>query len=129
MDKVTLPSSVDTVECLVAIWILQFAIECAFSSIILEDDSKTMYRTLCCEDVSLLFVGHLVYEFKTLADTFCVVTFSRTWRQCNSVVHNLALYAIHVRCLSGWEEDVTSHLLFVTLANFGWVCLNNIVRF
>ena len=30
MDKVTLPSSVDTVECLAAIRILQFASECVF---------------------------------------------------------------------------------------------------
>ena len=30
MEKVTLPSSVDIVECLVAVQILQFANECAF---------------------------------------------------------------------------------------------------
>ena len=54
-----------------------------------------------------------------LAETFCVVTFSRTYRQCNSVVYNLAKYTRHGRCLSGWKEDVPSHLLYVTLANFG----------
>ena len=62
---------------------------------------------------------HLVYRFKTLVETFCVVTFSHTHIQCNFVVHNLAKHARHVRCLLKWKEDVPSHLLSVTLADFG----------
>ena len=61
---------------------------------------------------------HLVYRFKTLAKTFYVVTFSCMHRQCNFVVHNLAKHARHVRCLLKWKEDVPSHLLSVTLADF-----------
>ena len=44
-DMVTLPPSIDTVECLAAVRALHFASDCGFSFVILEGDSKIVYSS------------------------------------------------------------------------------------
>ena len=57
-NKVPLPSSVDTMEYMVIVWALHFASECVFSYVILEGDSKTMFKDLGNGNASLSSFGH-----------------------------------------------------------------------
>ena len=69
-NMVTLPPLIDAVECLAIVRALRFSSDCGFSSVILEGDSKIVYKALSCEDVSLSLFGHLLDEIKSLVGTF-----------------------------------------------------------
>ena len=81
-DMVTLPPLIDTVECLVAVKALHFANDCGFSSMILEGDSKIVYKVINCEDVALSLFGHLLDEIKSLVKTFKIVNFTDNALKC-----------------------------------------------
>ena len=81
-DIVTLPPSINTVECLAAVRALHFANDCGFSFVILEGDSKIMYEVLSCEDVSLTLFGHLLDKIKSLVNTFKIVNFTNNALKC-----------------------------------------------
>ena len=81
-DMITLPPSVDTVECLAAVRARHFASDYGFSSVILEGDSKIVYKVLSCEDVSLSLFGHLLDEIKSLVETFKIVNFTDNTLKC-----------------------------------------------
>jgi len=117
--KMSLPSSVEAVEFLVAVHALQLASDCGFSFVILEGDSEIVDSLLRCEEVSFTSFGHLIVKAKTLAKTFYEIIFAHTHRQCNSIAHNLPRHARHVSGFIVWMEGVPPHLNFVTLANIG----------
>lgn len=81
-DMVTLPPSINTVECLAAVRALHFASDNGFSSVILEGDSKIVYKVLSCEDVSLSLFGHLLDEIKSHVETFKIVNFTVNALKC-----------------------------------------------
>ena len=119
-DKFVQPSSVNTMECMAAIRALRFAGDCGFSSIILVNDSQTVTKALRCEDESFSTCSYLAAKAKFLIETFSKVIFSHTRKQGNFVTYNLAK---HVSGISVWMEDISPHLLSVTLADFGKVLL------
>ena len=57
-NMIPLPSSMDTVEYMVIVWAFHFASECVFSYVILEGDSKTMFKDLGNGDAFLSSFGH-----------------------------------------------------------------------
>lgn len=57
-NKVPFPSLVDTMEYMVIVWAPHFASECVFSYVILEGDSKTVFKDLGNSNASLSSFGH-----------------------------------------------------------------------
>ena len=66
--KITLPSSVDNVEAMVALHegYITFAHEMDLSSIIIEGDSEVVVKTLRSEGESFVTYGHLLASEKSL---------------------------------------------------------------
>ena len=115
----TLPPSIDMAECMAAARVFRFASDCGFSSVILEGDSKIVFKALSCDNVFLSLFSNLVDEIKSLAKNLRIVTFSHTHTQSNSITHNLTKRTRHVSGLQLWMENVSPHLIFVILADFG----------
>ena len=100
-DKLALPSLVNTMECVAVVRAPKFAKDCGFSSIILENDSQTVTKTLKCKDESFSACSYRVAKAKFLIETFSKVIFSHTCKQGNFVTYNLAK---HVSGISVWID-------------------------
>ena len=74
--------------------------------------------SLCRERVCHINICVLMCDYYFELIVFVIILFrtqhfSHTRRLGNSVTHNLAKHARHVKGLEMWMEDVSSHLLYV----------------
>ena len=118
-ELVNLPYSSDIVEAMVAARAIHFAQEIGLNSFILEGDSETVIKSLRSNDDSFSPFGHILAAAKATTETNCCISFSHIRRLGNSVAHNLAKHARHVRGSSVWMEDVPPHLQVVLSADNG----------
>ena len=118
-EQVPLPHTSDIIEALAAAQAISFALELGFSSFILEGDSEVVIKSLKSDEATLSPFGHIQDSAKQKTETSCCISFSHIRRLGNSVAHNLAKHARHVRGFSVWMEDVPPHLLPVLEADYG----------
>ena len=118
-ELVNLPYSSDIVEAMAAARAIYFAQEIGLNSFILEGDSEAVIKCLRSDDDSFSPFGHILAAAKATTETNCCISFSHIRRLGNSVAHNLAKHARHVRGFSVWMEDVPPHLQAVLLADNG----------
>ena len=96
-ELVNLPYSSDIVEAMAAARAIHFAQEIGLNSFILEGDSETMIKCLRSDDDSFSPFGHILAAAKATTETNCCISFPHIRRLGNSVAHNLAKHARHVR--------------------------------
>ena len=118
-EKASLPFSPKIAEAMAAARALSFVQDLGFTSFILEGDLANVINTLNLEEMSLFTYGHILSSVKSMLVASSCVSFSHVRRSGNSVAHNLAKHARHVRGFSVWTEDVPPHLNSVFLANHG----------
>ena len=71
------------------------------------------------EDVSFSPFSHILVSAKENTNfTYCI-SFSHICRLSNSVTHNLAKHARHVKGFLVWMEDVPPHLQSVLSVDYG----------
>ena len=118
-ELVNLPYSSDMVEALAAARAIHFAQEIGLSSFILEGDSENVIKYLRSDDDSFSPFGHILAAAKATTENNGCISFSHIRRLGNSVAHNLAKHARHVRGFTVWMEDVPPHLQAVLSADNG----------
>ena len=99
-EQVPLLHTSDIVEALAAARAISFALELGFSSFILEGDSEVIINRLKSDEVTLSPFGHILDSAKQKTETSCCISFSHVRKLGNSIAHNLAKYARHVRGFS-----------------------------
>ena len=116
-EQASLPYSFDIVEAMAAAKAISFAHELSFTSYIIEGDLETRIKALQADDVSLSPFGHILAFAKSTIDANDNISYSHVRRLGNSVAHNLAKHARHVRGFSMWMKDVSPHLFSILFAN------------
>ena len=96
-EQISLQQSSNIVEVLAAARAISFALELGCSSFILEGDSELVIKTLNSEEDSLSPFGYILASAKATTNANCCISFSHILRLGNSVAHNLAKHARHVR--------------------------------
>ena len=124
-QQISLPHSPDVVEALATAWAISFDLEIGCSSFILDGDSKTVIKTLNCEENSLSPFGYILALAKATTEASCYISFSHIRRLGNSVTHNLTTHTRHVRGFLVWMKDVLPHphLNSVLFIDNGWFFL------
>ena len=118
-ELVNPPYSSNIVEAMAASRAIYFSQEIGLNSFILEGDSKAMIKCLRSDDNSFSPFGHILAAAKATTETNCCISFSHIRKLGNSVAHNLAKHARHVRDFSVWMEDVPPHLQAILSADNG----------
>ncbi|KAL0014626.1 hypothetical protein SO802_001695 [Lithocarpus litseifolius] len=118
-ELVNLPYSSDIVEAMAAARAIYFAQEIGLNSFILDGDSEAVIKCLISDDDSFSSFGHILVAAKATTETSCCISFSHIRRLGNSVAHNLAKHARHVRGFSVWMEDIPPHLQAILSADNG----------
>ena len=118
-EQAPLPFSPDIVEAMAAARAISFAQGLGFTSFILEGDSVNVIKAMQSNDESLSPYGHILSLAKSMVVTGSSITYSHVGRTGNTVAHNLAKHARHVRGFSVWTEDVPPHLSHVIFADHG----------
>ena len=116
LENISLPSSFDEVEAMVAVRALSFAQEVGFSSIILEGNYERVINSLRSEETSFASSGHLIEDVKVIAQSFIGLLYLML-RDRNSVAHNFAGHSRHVSDLKVWMKGIPPHLNAVIVAN------------
>ena len=122
-QQISLPHSSDVVEALATAWAISFDLEIGCSSFILEGDSKTVIKTLNCEEDSLSPFGYILALAKATTEANCCISFSHIRRLGNSVTHNLTTHTRHVRGFLVWMKDISPYLYSVLFTDNDWVFL------
>ena len=122
-EKIALPSSVETLELLVARRVVVFAVELGLQQISFEGDANGVIKALSQRDVTHSPVGHLVKDhlvkdFRSIASSLGTFSLSHTRRQGNNVAHALARRALFSFPLLVWMEDVPPNILHYVLKDF-----------
>ena len=115
---VQLPITVSQVEAMAARKATEFALEIGFDKIILEGDSKIVYKDLMNNGSSLALHGHLIQDVKVLVPLFSSICFSHVSQTGNQAAHSLARRAILSENLNVQMEDVPPDILDVIQADF-----------
>ena len=104
---IPLPTSVETVEVLVARRAVIFAFELGFDQVILEGDSAIAIQALNSDDYSAAPFGHIISDIKSFSPSFRSLVFCHTRRLGNKVAHRLAREACNFSFpFCTWIEDV-----------------------
>ena len=118
-EQACLPFSPEIAEAMAAARAVSFVQGLGFTSFILEGDSDNVINTLKSEEISLSTYGHILSSAKSwLVDRSCV-SFSHVRGSGNTIAHNLAKHARHVRGISVWTENVPPHPDYVFLTDHG----------
>ena len=64
-------------------------------------------------DAPLSSIGPWIEDAKTYANSFFQLLYSHTRRECNSLAHNLARYAIDILYFLVWMENVSPYVTTV----------------
>ena len=96
----------------------KFTLEIGFDKIILEGDSKKIYKDLLNNGSSLALHGHLIQDVKALVSLFSSICFSHVSQIGNQAAHSLARRAILSDNLNVWMEEVPPNILDVIQADF-----------
>ena len=96
-EQASLPFSPKTAEAMAAARALSFVQDLGFTSFILEGDSVNVINTLSSDEKSLSNYGHILSSVKSMLVASNCVSFSHVCRSDNSVAHNPAKHARHVR--------------------------------
>ncbi|XP_075650250.1 uncharacterized protein LOC142620837 [Castanea sativa] len=113
LKKIPVAYSGCEIETMAAAAALSFASEIGIKRAILEGDSLAVIKALR-EDASYLSpFGLLLDDVKSLANNFDELSYSRTKREGNQVVPDLAKYAKSIsNLLYGWKMSHHSYILF-----------------
>ena len=89
-----------------ASWALSFALEVGVKQAILEGDSLTIIKGLMEEERLLVPLGLFIEDAKQLSQRFDELLNSHTKRECNTLAHSLARYAVGIPNFLVLMEDV-----------------------
>jgi len=78
-----------------------------------------LINALNSEEEPLAFFRHLIATVQPTISAFNCTSFFHTSKVGNTIAHNLAKYAKHVKSLSVWIEDILSHLHDVLATDYG----------
>ena len=118
-EQASLHFSPKIVEAMATARTISFAQGLGFTSFVLEGDSVNVIKAMQSDDESLSPYGHILSSAKSMVVTGSSIKYSHVGRTGNTVAHNLAKYARHVRGFSMWTEDVPPHLSHVLFADHG----------
>ena len=129
-QQVQLLTTVTQVEAMAAKKAAEFALEVVFNKVVLEGDSKIVYKDLKNNGPLLALHGHPIQDVKAMIPLFSSICFSHVGRLGNKVAHSLARRAILSQNLNVWMEDVPPDILDVVQADFQpSLIFNTSVRF
>ena len=94
------------VEALAVAMALSFAADIGINRAILEDDSLDVITALSQDAPKMSSIGPWINDAKVYSNSFFKLQYSHTRRECNTVAHNLARYAIDIPYFIVWMEDV-----------------------
>ena len=104
---IPLPTSVETVEVLVARRAVIFAFKLGFDQVILEGDSAITIQALNSDDFLAAPFGHIISDVKSFSPCFRSLIFCHTRRLGNKVAHRLAKKTCNFSFpFCTWIEDV-----------------------
>ena len=105
------------IEAVAAGWALSFALEVGVKRAVLEGDSLIVIKGLIEEERLLVPLGLLVEDAKNLFQRFDELLYSHIKRECNTLAHSTASYAIGIPNFLVWMEDVPPQSHDVLQAN------------
>ncbi|KAL0016646.1 hypothetical protein SO802_003715 [Lithocarpus litseifolius] len=105
------------IEALAAGWALSFALDVGVNRAVLEGDSWSVIKGLKEEERLLIPLGLLIEDAKKLSHCFVELCYSHTKRECNSLAHNLARYAVCIPDFLVWMKEVPSQFQNVLQAD------------
>ena len=119
LEHAPLPYSYDIVEAMATAKAISFAHELSFTSYIIKGDSEIGIKALQADDISLFPFGHILAFTKPTIDANDNISYYHVRRVGNSVAHNLAKHARHVKGFLVWMKDVSPHLFSVLFTDHG----------
>ena len=94
------------IEAIVAGWALSFALDVGVKRAILEGDSLTVIEGLMEEERLLVPLGLLIEDANQLSQCFDKLLYFHTKRDCNTLAHSLARYALDILDFLVWMKNV-----------------------
>lgn len=73
--QIPLPALMEIVEVLVARWVLWFAQELGFESLVMEGDAEAIVNALNGDTMLLFVYGHILHDIKLMSSSVCNVSF------------------------------------------------------
>ena len=105
------------IEALAIAKAMSFVAELGISKAVLEGDLMVIIKALEDEHNPLSAIGLLIADAKFNSRCFNHLLFSHTKRECNSIAHVLARFAINIPDFLVWMEDVPPQFHFVLQAD------------
>ena len=116
-QQIPLPASVIEIEVLAAWRALELTLELGFDNIVLEGDSKILFKSLEIECNSLAHYGHLTTNIQVFMSQFSLMSLSYVRRQSNWLAHALAKRASSTPFMSVLMEEIPQKLNSVYMAD------------
>ena len=116
-QPIPLPTSVETVEVLVAHSAVCLARDLNLGQVIFEGDAGVIIKAINSGGFSSSSFGHIIRDIKDLFSTFNKVSFSHTRRLGNRIAHGLACMACNFSSFQVWMEDVPPDVASVYLSD------------
>ena len=105
------------IEALAVAKAMSFVAELGISKAVLEGDLMVIIKALKDEHNPLSAIGLLIADAKFNSRCFNHLLFSHTKRECNSIAHVLARFAVNILDFLVWMEDVPPQFHFVLQAD------------